>query len=232
MFEFFKNIFSSNSVNSITFLEFYKKMISWSESKVYPYDFNLPEAISFPESFWNDITKLHKETLSDGLEREISLFWADGELIVTSVVKGDTSSVKSNHSISVKYVNHPTRHNYFRKEIYLDGSILKKVDVFYAKAPKKVEVKYLFNLHTHPAHTDVNGEIYFNLFSNQDLKSLASSGVVITGLVADKLWLLVRTSNTDMVNLLPDGEISVESLKSRMKMGIYCANFFKKAVRQ
>jgi len=68
---------------------------------------NLPSSITFPEDFWKDVFKIYKQTNQDGLERAIALFWADGELVLTSVVKGDDQSVRSSHNVRVNYVPHP-----------------------------------------------------------------------------------------------------------------------------
>lgn len=232
MFTFLKNMFTDNRIPSISFLEFYKKINRLKEDGLFPFEYNLPQAISFPESFWKEVISIHKMTLADGLEREISVFWVDGELIFTSVVKGQESSVTSNHNISVKYVPHPTKKGYFRKEIYMDGSIYKRKDVYYKDAPKKVSIQYLFNLHTHPKHIFENGQAIFSFVSKQDMVSQLQSKAIVSGLVTDKLWLFVRTSNTPVSIVMEESNISVNTLKSDMKMVIYCAELFKKAIKQ
>jgi len=225
------NIFSSKGSSS-TFFEFYKRIIKWRESNVYPFLHNLPRQISFPYEFWDDVRKIHELTKKDGLERAISLFWADGELIVTSVVTGDEGSVKSNHSVNVKYIHHPTRKDYLRKEVFLDGKVLKRKDVYYKKVPKKVSVEYLFNMHTHPPHVGNDGVSRYSFFSAQDIRSLLASNAVVTGLVSDKVWLLVRSSESPSSADITDQDVSVEYLKERLKFGVYEAEFNKKAIRQ
>lgn len=232
MFSFLKNIFTDNRIPSISFLEFYKKINRLKEDSLFPFDYNLPQAIAFPESFWEEVISIHKMTLKDGLEREVSVFVADGELIFTSVVKGKESSVTSNHSISVKYLPHPTKKGYFRKEVYMDGSVYKRRDVYFKDAPKKVSIQYLFNLHTHPKHGLENGEGIFSFASRQDMVSQLQSRAIVSGLVTDKLWLFVRTDSSPDTIALDESQISVESLKTDMKMVVYCAELFKKAIRQ
>lgn len=232
MFSFLKNIFTDNRIPSISFLEFYKKINRLKEDGLFPFEYNLPQAISFPESFWKEVVSIHKMTLGDGLEREISIFMVDGELIFTSVVKGSESSVISNHNISVKYVQHPTRKGYFRKEIYMDGSIYKREDIYYKDAPKKVSIQYLFNMHTHPKHVFQNGESVFSFVSRQDMVSQFQSKAIVSGLVTDKLWLFVRTNSSPDTIVMDESQISVDALKANMKMVIYCAELFKKAIRQ
>lgn len=234
MFDLIKNLFKSDG--STSFYSFYKRMVVWRESGVYPFSYNLPSSISFPSDFWQDIVKIYNETKQDGLERAISVFWADGELVLTSVVKGDERSVKSNHRISVNYIIHPTRKGYLRRELMLDGKVTKKTDVYYKKAPKKVRVEYLFNIHTHPQHNIVSDEdSFYGLFSVQDINSLISSKAVITGLITDRLWLLVRTSETpSKVNFkdIQQEDISLEKLKENWKMSVYEAQFHQKAEKK
>jgi hypothetical protein len=232
MFSFLKNIFADNRIPSISFLEFYKKINRLKEDGLFPFEYNLPQAISLPESFWEEVVSIHKMTLKDGLEREISVFMVDGELIFTSVIKGKESSVTSNHNISVKYVQHPTLKEYFRKEIYMDGSIYKRKDVYYKDAPKKVSIQYLFNLHTHPSHVLDSGEIYYSFASKQDMVSQLQSKAIVSGLVTDKLWLFVRTNSSPDTIAMDEPQISIDTLKADMSMVIYCAELFKKAIKQ
>lgn len=226
---FLSNIFSSNSISSVSFFDLYNKIVYWQKNGVYPFPSNLPEAISFPEDFWSKVISIHKMTLEDGNERAISVFWIDGELLLTSVAKGDESSVKTNNNISVKYVVHPSRKDYFRKEITVNGSVVKRTDVYKEKIPKSVDIKYLFNMHTHPK--SMNGD--FSFFSLQDINSMIGSKAVITGLVTDKLWILVRTSDTpSSVQWTSDLSVTQDSLKNDLKLGIYTAEFNRKAIRQ
>ncbi len=227
MFEWVKNIFVSNKIPSVTFYSLYQKILNWRKSNVYPFPYNLPEAISLPSSFWEDVVKIHNLTLKDGLERAISVFWTDGELLLTSVAKGDEKSVTTNHSVNVRYIPHPTRKEYFRKEVLLNEKVIKRKDIYYKKAPKKIEVEYIFNMHTHPSH-----EYGYSFFSKQDIDSLLSSSAVLTGLVTDKLWLLIRTSETPSVCNMLEKDITVETLKNEMKIGVYCADFYKNAIKQ
>ncbi len=232
MFNIFNNLFSTDS--STSFYSFYKKMVGWKESGVYPFSYNLPSSITFPEDFWKDVFKIYKATDQDGLERAIALFWADGELVLTSVVKGDNESVKSSHNVRVNYVPHPTKQEYLRRELIVDNKVTKKTDVYYKKAPKKVTVEYLFNMHTHPAQ-EFNGKKVYGFFSLQDIKSLILSKAVVTGLITDKLWLLVRTNETPSnikFGNFTDADITITNLKEKFKLGIYEAEFNKKAIKK
>ena len=233
MCNFLKNIFTSNYIKTTSFFTFYQKLASWKSAKVFPYPFNLPEAISMPESFWNDVIKIYRMTDADGRERAISVWYADKELIVTSVTKGDETSVTTKDSISIRYIPHPTKKAYYRKEIFVNGKKIKQTEVFHERAPKKIEINYLFNMHTHPKHVGSDGVTRYSFFSTQDIRSLISSKAIMTGLVTDKLWFLVRTSETSEYIPYNDGDIlTVEGLKNDMKLGVYCADFNRKAIRQ
>jgi hypothetical protein len=233
MCNFLKNIFSSHSIQTTPFFTFYQKLASWKSAKVFPYSFNLPEAISMPESFWSDVIKIYRMTDADGRERAISVWYADKELIVTSVTKGDETSVVTKDSIHIRYVPHPTKKAYYRKEVLVNDKKVKQTEVFHERVPKKIEINYLFNMHTHPKEVGIDGMTRYSFFSVQDIRSLISSKAIMTGLVTDKLWFLVRTSETSDYIPYNDGDIlTVEGLKNDMKLGVYCADFNRKAIRQ
>ena len=219
-------------VSTISFDSLRKKIVDLRKSNIYPFNDNLPEAISFPNDFWEDLIKIYRKTDIDGLERAFSIFWADGEIIFSEVKTGSDRMVTSGGSIQVKYSHHPTREGYARKEVILDGSVLKRKDVYYEKVPKSLEVQYLFNIHTHPKHSSEDGKVFYNFFSAQDIKSLISSKAIVTALITDKLWLLIRTKSTpsDVSNLL-DSQVTPEYVQNTLHMGLYKAEFNNKAYR-
>jgi hypothetical protein len=223
------NIFNlfSNTEDTTTFYTLYNKLKDWKKAQVYPYTYNLPKTVSFPKDFWDRIVGIQKNTLKDGNERAISIYWVDGELVLSPISKGDSRSVNNRGNISVKYEKHPTRKGYLRKEIILNSNIYKKTDIYYKKVPKKIEIEYLFNIHTHPLHRNSNGVEYYNFFSAQDIKSFITSNVAITGLVTDKLWILIRTNRTpNNLEYLQDKDITVEKLK-KLEIGVYSGEFNK-----
>ena len=222
------DLFFGSSDSTMSFYHLYNKLKGWKKAKVFPYTYNLPKAISFPNDFWDGIVKIQKQTLSDGNERAMSIYWADGELVVSPIDKGDSKSVTSRGNIQVSYKKHPTREGYLRKEVFLNSSLYKRADVYYKRAPKEIEVEYLFNMHTHPHHMDSSGGGYYNFFSAQDIKSLISSNAPITGLVTDRLWLLFRTNVTPSnVDSLTDENVSIEKLKE-LNVGLYSGEFYKR----
>ena len=221
------------SSDTTTFYQLYNKLRKWKEAKVFPFEYNLPKDISLPTDFWDKITKLNKQTISDGNERAVSIYWADGEIVVSQITTGNEKSVTTNSNISVKYSQHPTRKEYARKEVLLNNSVYKKTDIYYKKIPKKIEVAYLFNMHTHPQHQSEQGNTYYNFFSAQDVKSLINSKVAVTGLITDKLWLLIRTDKTpNNVENIQDKDMNIEYLNNTLHIGVYCANFHNKLVKQ
>ena len=221
-----------SKISTTSFDSLRKKIVDLRKSDIYPFNDNLPEAISFPYDFWDDLIKIFKKTDSDGLERAFSIFWADGEIIFSEVKTGSDRMVTSGGSIQVKYSHHPTRQGYARKEVMLDGSVLKKKDIFYENVPKSLEVQYLFNIHTHPKHTTEDGGVFYNFFSAQDIKSLISSKAIVTALITDKLWLLMRTKSTpsDVSNIV-DTQVTPKYVQNTLQMVLYKAEFNKKAYR-
>jgi hypothetical protein len=225
------NLLFGTSDSTTTFYQLYNKLKSWKSAGVFPYTYNLPKTLLFPNDFWDKITKIQQQTLKDGNERAMSVYWADGELVVSPIDTGNNKSVQSKGNISVKYSPHPTRKGYYRKEVILNSSTYKKLDVYHKRVPKEIEVSYLFNMHTHPQHQNDKGVGYYNFFSAQDIKSLINSNVAITGLITDKLWILIRTNKTpNNLDHLTDKDITIENL-NKLEIGVYSGEFYKKLNR-
>jgi hypothetical protein len=222
----------SPRVETTSFLMLRKRIVELRSKNLYPYEYNLPQAILFPSDFWRDLIGIYKKTYKDGLERAFSIFWADGEVVFTEVNTGSDRMVKSGGSIQVKYSHHPTKNEYARKELYLDNKLLKRRDVYHKDIPKALEVQYLFNIHTHPKHIREDSTEYYNFFSAQDIKSLLQSKAIMTGVVTDKLWLLIRTDKTPAnADSLTDSQVTPEYLENTLHIGVYRAGFNKKAYR-
>lgn len=228
----FDFIFGSSKIPTTSFEEVREKIVKLRKDNIYPFSFNFPQAINFSFDFWDELIRIYKNTRSDGLERAFSIFWADGEVIFTEVKTGTDKMVKSGGSIQVKYSHHPTKKDYARKELYVDDKLIKKRDIYFKSVPKTLEVQYLFNIHTHPSHQDEKGNSYYNFFSAQDIKSLISSKAIMTGLITDKLWILIRSDKTpnNLDNLL-DSNITPQYLEDILQIGVYRADFNKKAFR-
>ena len=219
-------------ISTTSFEQLRTKIVELRKQNLYPYTFNLPQAISFSSDFWEELIKIYRKTNNDGLERAFSVFWADGEIILTEVKTGSDRMVKSGGSIQVKYSQHPTKKGYARKEVLVDQKVIKRRDVYYRNIPKTLVVQFLFNIHTHPKHTNEKGEIYYNFFSAQDIKSWISSNAIMTGLITDKFWVLIRSdqTSTDVENLV-DSQMSPQFVEENLHIGVYRADFNGKAYR-
>ncbi|MBI2356526.1 hypothetical protein HYV12_00495 [Candidatus Dojkabacteria bacterium] len=223
-----KFFFSHDSSDS-SFYTVYQNIIKWRNSKVYPNDYDLPQSISLPYEFWERVKGLHKNTRADKLERSVSVYWVDGELIISTVTTGTTSFVKSNSQIRVSY--NPKNSEYYNKEVIVDGKRYSRREVYFKKVPKQIELQYLFNMHTHPPH-EYNEKTYYGFFSAQDIRSLIASGAIVTGLITDHLYLLFRTNKVDSnVNGLEDKDLKESTITQQYNYALYKGIHGKKLYR-
>ncbi len=253
MIKFLSELFrNKNSLRTESFNSWQKKMTKWRTNGVYPSLSELPQAFSFPDYFWKKVINLYKSTKSDGHERAISVFWVDGELVLTEVVRGGTSSVQSKNEIVVTYepILRSGKYDYFSRKITIDGKTYSEKEVYHKKVPKKLESPiYLFNMHTHPPHGldtgyqktsfdtgnklagDYVGNSGYGYWSAQDVRSLIVSGAIITGLITDVFYLLVRSNQTPIsVENFTDSMISNSYFKNELKMGVYAGRFGEKSL--
>jgi hypothetical protein len=248
--DFFTDIFASGP-SKTGYWTLYKNLSYWKKNRIYPNSYDLTTLISLTDNFWNEVINIYRSTKSDGRERAISVFWLDGELIVSSLTKGSETSVTPDGKVSVKY--EPTsRKEYYRKEIYVDEKLYSKQDIYYKKIPKQIELEHLFSMHSHPPHEEdlwqnndhtkiqkeSYGDIYvgknsfFSFFSLQDIKSLFASTNPVTGLVTDRLWLIFRTNQSiDLTNQLTDADVNLKTLTEEMQLVVYQGEFRKTLVR-
>lgn len=211
--------FFSDEPSTASFYSVYTKIVKWRNSGVYPNYYDLPQSISLPYEFWDKVKGLYKNTRNDRLERSVSVYWVDGELILSSVTTGTTSFVKSNSQIRVSYS--PKNSEYFYKEITLDEKRYSRKEVYYKKVPKQIELQYLFNMHTHPPHHH-NEKVYYGFFSAQDIKSLIGSKAIVTGLITDNFYLLFRTNNVSIdISTLQDKDLKEETITDTYKFVLY-----------
>jgi len=223
-----KKFFSGGDIESkMSFYQLHSKLIIWKNRKAYPYAYELPDKIYLTDRFWKQVIKLYKHTLSDEMERAISVFWADGELILSSAIKGNRKSVTPSSNITVRYIPNKTKREYYTREVLVDNKKRSSKQVYYKKIPKKISVNYLFNMHTHPPHYDTNNnQAHYSFFSAQDIRSLLSSGSTITGMIGNKLWILFRTAQTpSSAPNLTDTNISIQELWNTYKIVCYQAEF-------
>ncbi len=234
---------------SITFYQLRKNLVYWKSSGVYPANYSLPKGIKFSSDFWSQIIDLYKYTRKDGYERAISVFWVDGEVVLTSVVKGSKKSVKTKSGVKVAYqpIKRNNKYDYYWRKIWVNDKIYSKKKVYKSKVPKKIEKPvYLFNMHTHPPHEksagrysnydlqekrfggDYRGQKSYSYWSAQDIKSLIKSSAIVTGVITDRLNLLIRTNETPgNVDFLKDSDVSRKYLSEELNLGVYEGDFKK-----
>lgn len=248
--DFFSDLFTPGP-QTMGYWTLYKKISKWSIDKFPPTAYEFTDLIELPDSFWSEVINIYRNTKSDGLERAISVFWGDGELLVTSLTTGNENSVTPKGKVYIQYV--PTsRPEYFRKEIYLNDKLFSKEDIYYKKMPEKIIVQHLFNMHSHPPHDKelwsnndqtkiqkesygniyVGNHNYYSFFSKQDMIALFSSNNYVTGLVTDRLWLVFRTSQSiDITSRITDVDMSLKTMIEDMKLIVYQGEFRKRLSR-
>lgn len=219
-------LFFEDTSKEFTSYQLISKVSQWGKTRDLPYDYELPNSILFDSSFTKRISEIQKGTTSDDHERAFNVFSVDSELIVTEEIKGTTSSVTSKSVVSARYIK-SSQEGYFKKQIHVDSKLYSEKDIYYKRIPKKIEIIYLFNVHTHPC---VNGS--YSFFSLTDINSLINSSGAITGLITDRLWLLVKTVKSPKVlNNYTEAEITKDSLTDRIKLGVYEGSIGKKLYR-
>lgn len=223
--------FFDDRPESISFYKLYTNLVKWNKERRLPYDYELPQVISLDSDFHRKIIKLYKETLNDGLERAVSVFWADGELVLSKVIKGSERAVTTNSNIKISYTK-SIHKDYLKKEIFVDNSLYSSKDIYYKNIPDKIDLKYLFNMHTHPKHVNHDGSYYYGIFSAQDIRSLINSNAIISGLIRDDFLLIFKTKKSiTNADKLEDNQITLHSLTDKYGFIVYQGQFKGKLYR-
>lgn len=139
------------TAETMSFYSFYNKLENHIQTKTYPNDFTLPQAISFPEDFWKQVVNLYKETQKDGHERAVSVFLWEDEYIFATIIHGDKSQVSVGGSIRVAYEPKNKKSpntNYYRK-IWIDEKVYSKKEVAQKKSTFPNRSSNLFVSFTH-----------------------------------------------------------------------------------
>jgi hypothetical protein len=166
-----------------TFLE------KWRSLGALPTASGWPSSLYLSPDVWQKFKELMSHTRGDGHEYAVNLFYVDGEIIVTPYTKGDRESVNTRDSIEVKF--DPKNNKYYEKQIYINSKLLKRNTVEASKVPKKLEISYLFNVHTHPIQKD-----NYSFFSDTDMRTFLASSAMSMGLLTDQLWLIGKTNSS------------------------------------
>ncbi|MBN2100618.1 hypothetical protein JW710_01845 [Candidatus Dojkabacteria bacterium] len=225
------NIFRpSNKISSVHFNSLRGQIVHWNDSGNYQTYNLLPNAISFPSDFWQKVTEIHRHTSGDKHERAINVWWADGDVVVTHSVRGEASKVNiPKQSIKVSYKQVSATSQYAEKIVKVDANVYSKktVPLRELKNKKRVVVQFLFNMHTHPPHTDSNSQdgrsgSWYSFFSETDIRSFLSSNASVTGLVTDKLWILIKTDLTPKVfPEISESDLSPDTLTTVFNFKVY-----------
>ena len=165
------------------------------------------------------------------MERAVSVYWADGELVLSKVIKGTEDSVTTNSNIKISYTQ-SIHKGYLKKEIFVDNSLYSTRDVYYKNVPEKIDLRYLFNMHTHPKHSLSDGTHYYGIFSAQDIRSLVDSNSTISGLIRDDFTLIFKTNKSiTNANNLEDKDITLQTLTNKYGFVVYQGQFKGKLYR-
>ncbi|MBP9758979.1 hypothetical protein KBD45_04750 [Candidatus Dojkabacteria bacterium] len=151
-----------------------------------------PDKIELSGEFSKLNKQVFENTSTTGNEHEISIFYIDGDILASSILKGEKNQVKVKHDVNLAYV--PQRTGVFEKQIYIDGKIVKKYSV--KQVPPKQIVKYMINIHSHPKFKDLKGNENYSFFSVVDMEGFIKSNLLLTGLITDKFWLACKTDRT------------------------------------
>ncbi len=233
------NLFSfSNKVQTESMFSLRSKIINWTNSRVYPAYYELPAGISFSPEFWNRVNEIYRHTQSDGHERAVSVFWADDDFVLTESVRGDTSQVNiPGQTVQVAYKKTGSQ-QFAEKVVSVNGTVYSSKSVEWRSVPrdKKIEVLFLFNMHTHPPHNAMSGSnstSLYSYFSLTDINSFLQSNAVLTGMISDKLWLLAKTNETKLTSArMQESDISPETLRSQLGFKVYSGLFGKSVIAE
>ena len=223
-----KFFFGDDDAKTISYYRLYSLLLQWSKDRRKPYSYELPNGISFPEDFWRSIVNLYRLTDTNGNERAVSVFWADGDLIFSTITEGNEKMVKSNSQVKITYTPKPNNNQYYTKEVFVDGKKYLTKEIYYKNLPTKIDITYLFNVHTHPAHLHED-EKHYGIFSAQDIKSFVNSNALITGLIRDDFNLLFKTTKSiTFTENLKDEDITEQTLTEKYGFVLYKGRFNQK----
>lgn len=210
---------------------------SWQDTNYMPLWSALPPQFTLSQEFWEKIMQIHRYTEQDGKEHAISVWSIYKQIIITDITRGSESKVTTNDRVQVKFEVIKGKQAYTRL-VFVNGKEYERTTIQVDKMPrnqKEAEMRYLFNVHTHPPHKVANmveTKTYYSYFSQTDINSLMTSSAVMTGLVTDKLTFLIKTRNTPQGHGLKEGEHPNEDyIRDTLRIAEYEADFTSKLFR-
>lgn len=171
----------------------------------YPLASKYPKCIMLNAQFWDYVKTTRKFTDNDSREYAYIIFDVDGELVFSPLTRGEAESVNIHSSIKLEYV--PVDNKYAHKNVTIDGKVVLSHSINYENIVKNPKITMLFIVHTHPLLQEQSGKDN-NFFSTTDLNSFINSNALVTGLVAENIYLLAKTQYTP--TSMPD--ITIERL--------------------
>ncbi|MFQ5493111.1 MAG: hypothetical protein ACE5DX_03070 [Candidatus Dojkabacteria bacterium] len=173
--------------------EFFKFVSKWRKTRALPGKAIWPQTITFGPEYWSNITPLREITDREGKEYELSLFYIESKSLATKPVAGSETQVRSSHTIGTKLVPDSAGKRYERR-ILVDGDIIKRESISLEDAKKDFDFGFLFNVHTHPRHRTLTGDVYV-FYSATDINSLLASNMFMSGLITDRFYLACKTDS-------------------------------------
>ena len=172
----------------ITFLR------KWHKAGRYPSMTVWPKTITFGPQFWRSIREIAAKTKAEQVEYALSIFSVENKIHTSKPFRGYSSKVETRHQITVKQT--PLKNDRVEREILIDDVSINKESMSRESAVKTKPVySFLFNVHTHPENK-FGADSLFGFFSETDINSFLNTGVMIMGLITDKLWLCCKTAES------------------------------------
>lgn len=192
--------------------EFARKVIHWQQPEMIT-SRSYPATLELYSPVWDQVRELRKYTDggaskmraqfpnysgSLGYEHSATLAYIVDKLYVSSLLSGSWTSVTTQMHIQVKHDVEDEQH--VIQQRLLNRRLVEKRKYSYSELNRlgKLEFGFLLNMHTHPQHSIGHQKIGYGFYSSTDIRSLLSSGLYISGLVTDRLWLLCKTSLSKM----------------------------------
>lgn len=230
MLKFLKNIFQPNKNTVWDEYTLVKNMRKWQDSSYYPLKSSLPDVITFSDKFWNQATSIYKYTYKDGLEHAFSAWSIYKQVFYTKVQRGTKTKVTTQDRVQVKFDSYKAGKYIMR--IFVNGDEVEKRTLDQSQIKNNQadsELRFLFNLHTHPHHENpMTEEPHYSYYSRTDINSFFSSKAAMTGLITDKISLLFKTRETPKEHGLGQSQPTNKYLYSNLHLAEYLADFDRK----
>ncbi len=192
-------------------IELHKFLEQWRKLGSLPSASGWPDKVMLSTGSWKKLSDIMGYTRGDGYEYAVNLFHVDNEILVTPYTRGTRENVTTHDSIQIRY--EPRDKNYFEKKVFVNSKQVQSETIPAQKVPKKIEITYLFNVHTHPIQEDS-----YSFFSGTDIRSFLASDTLAMGLLTDRLWLVGKT-NSSLKVLGENGDATLFDVSQKIFRG-------------